>query len=253
MSLRRKRAPSKRAKRRPGHEEPADKKKAKGMSSAVVREQVLMIFPEEASAEDQEKATQYCFGCVGTRTVVYQCDECGVLMCQGCGDENKVCLCRHRIRYLDGTYGELDTPPTVLHNFVILEESKNLAHLKAMADERQEQLKKDAVKQERKQLLAGLKKLEKDENAPVHWAYAMPCQDAGDRHELAVGSRVIYSLSQEVLTVIGHGPHGTYNLAKVDYSEIHFCVAPPKVRAMGAVGLARAKRAAPRAEDSGSS
>jgi len=154
---------------------------------------------------------------------------------------------------LDGTYGELDTPPTVLHNYVILEESNSFEELKAMAAARQEKLKKDAIKQERKQLLAGLSKLEKDEEAPVHWAYAMPCQVAGDRHELAIGSRVIYSQSQDVLTVIGHGPHGTYNLAKVDYSEIHFCVAAPKVRAVGAVGLARAKRAAPRAGDSDSS
>jgi hypothetical protein len=152
---------------------------------------------------------------------------------------------------LDGTYGQLESPPTVPHNYILLEEGNGEVRAqKRLADVRQETLKKDAIRQERKQLLAGLQKLEGDEDAPVHWAYALPCQEAGERHDLPIGSRVIYSQAQDVLTVIGHGPHGTYNLAKVDYSEVHFCAPPAKVQAVGTV---RTRRVRQRVADSDSS
>jgi len=128
---------------------------------------------------------------------------------------------------MDGTYGELEAPPSVLHNYLILEEASTETQIMALTEERQKTLREDAIRQERKQLRKGLEKLESDKDAKIHWAFALPWQNEGDHHELPVGSRVLVENERDVLTV-GHGPHGTYNLAEVEYRNLHFCTPPTK-------------------------
>ena len=168
---------------------------------------------------------------------------------RGMCDSYKLCLCRNRLRYMDGSYGELDAPPTVPHHYFLLEEATSEASAREMASERQKTLREDAIRQERKQLKKGLEKLETDKHAREHWASTLPWRSEGDNREFPVGTRVLVGDERDALTIVGHGPHGTYNLARFEYGDIRFCTPPTKVRA---IGSARSKRAAQLARDSDS-
>ena len=159
------------------------------------------------------------------------------MFCHDCEVKKCLCLCRTRLIYPDGRQGQLDAPPTVMHNCMIGQRSWGEARLRELAAERQAALIHDEVKQERKQLKAYRRQAESG-HSQTHWMWDITALDAThryrdteDRHEFPVGSLV--SRGDRIMTVIGHSMHGTYHLAEVRCENIRWCDPPYKLRAVG--------------------
>ena len=111
--LRRRRAPSVTRVRR-GQRPPAYI-----ATPAEVFDMVIQIIPEGTPLQQVRDAEQICFGCCWAQEISTECYVCRALFCHDCGVKRCLCLCRTRLMYPDGRQGELEAPPTVMHNVMI--------------------------------------------------------------------------------------------------------------------------------------
>ena len=229
--LRRRRAPSvARARRGKGPH-------SRIASTAESFEKVVQIIPDGTPLQQVRQAEQQCFGCCWSTRIETECYVCHALFYHDCDAKRCLCLCRTRLMYPDGRQGQLDAPPTVMHNVMIGHRSWGEDRPRALAAERQEALIRDEVKQERRQLAAYRREAESGQSQ-THWMWDISALDAttryrdtADRHEFPVGSLV--RRGDRVMTVIGHAMHGTYHFAEARCENVRWCDPPHKLRAVG--------------------